>query len=196
MSPEGSIERSSSEETKDFLHQCDLVVNLLQLTLDCHNLETPKLEQSSPEDLQLQTECRKLSADIETLKQKVITAGGLASGGIFEWVDSPLVEAIREGQWVLVEGASLCAASVLDRLNPLLEPDGVLLLAERGVINGAVPSVKPHPNFRIFLTIDHTCGEVSRLVGLFELGHLNFYLINFFANFMRFLVTIAHDGFF
>jgi midasin (ATPase involved in ribosome maturation) len=64
----------------------------------------------------------------------------------------------------VVEGASLCAASVLDRLNPLLEPGGRLLLGERGVIGGAVPSVQPHPNFRLFLLMDHTCGEVSRSV--------------------------------
>lgn len=93
-------------------------------------------------------------------------AGSLASGGIFEWVDSPLVVAIRDGHWVVVEGASLCAASVLDRLNPLLEPGGRLLLTERGVIDGEVPSVAPHANFRMFLTIDHTYGEVSRSVGI------------------------------
>jgi len=37
---------------------------------------------------------------------------------------------------------------VLDRLNALLEPNGCLSLSERGVINGAVPTVVPHPEFR------------------------------------------------
>ena len=38
--------------------------------------------------------------------------------------------------------------SVLDRLNGLLEPGGVLSINERGVIDGEVPVVKPHPDFR------------------------------------------------
>jgi len=37
---------------------------------------------------------------------------------------------------------------VLDRLNALLEPNGCLSLSERGVIDGAVPTVTPHPEFR------------------------------------------------
>ena len=38
--------------------------------------------------------------------------------------------------------------SVLDRLNPLLEPGGVLNIDERGIVSGEVISVTPHPNFR------------------------------------------------
>ena len=40
------------------------------------------------------------------------------------------------------------SSSVLDRLNGLLEPNGVLSIDERGTVNGSIPSVKPHPNFR------------------------------------------------
>ena len=38
--------------------------------------------------------------------------------------------------------------SVLDRLNALLEPNGVLSINERGVIDGHIPTIKPHPDFR------------------------------------------------
>ena len=38
--------------------------------------------------------------------------------------------------------------SVLDRSNPLLEPNGVLSIDERGVINETVPTVTPHKDFR------------------------------------------------
>lgn len=38
--------------------------------------------------------------------------------------------------------------SVLDRLNALLEPGGVLTMSERGVVDGITPTVTPHPNFR------------------------------------------------
>lgn len=40
------------------------------------------------------------------------------------------------------------SASVLDRLNALLEPGGSLVINERGVIDGSTPKITPHPNFR------------------------------------------------
>lgn len=42
----------------------------------------------------------------------------------------------------------LCSPSVLDRLNALLEPGGILTVSERGMIDGSTPTVTPHPNFR------------------------------------------------
>lgn len=53
--------------------------------------------------------------------------------------------------------------TVLDRLNPLLEPGGVLMVNERGLMkNGEIKIVRPHPNFRIFLAMDPRSGEISR----------------------------------
>ena len=46
----------------------------------------------------------------------------------FQWVDGALTRAVESGQWVLLDSANLCNPTVLDRLNPLLEPDGELLL--------------------------------------------------------------------
>lgn len=71
---------------------------------------------------------------------------------------------MRDGEWLLVDGVNLCSASVLDRLNAVLEPGGVLTLSERGVVDGAVPSVTPHPHFRLFLVMDPQYGEISRYV--------------------------------
>ena len=42
----------------------------------------------------------------------------------------------------------LCSASVLDRLNAVLEPGGVLTLDEKGADGNGIPSIKPHPSFR------------------------------------------------
>ncbi|XP_033731636.1 midasin-like isoform X2 [Pecten maximus] len=42
----------------------------------------------------------------------------------------------------------MLSAFVLDRLNALLEPHGVLNINERGVIDGVIPTITPHPNFR------------------------------------------------
>uniref|UniRef100_A0A5K3FIW9 VWFA domain-containing protein n=1 Tax=Mesocestoides corti TaxID=53468 RepID=A0A5K3FIW9_MESCO len=77
------------------------------------------------------------------------------SGGIFAWIDSPLVNGIREGHWVLLENAQLCSPSALDRLNSLLEHGGDLLINERGLdASGNLVRLKPHPDFRLILTVD------------------------------------------
>ena len=83
-------------------------------------------------------------------------------GGVFQWVDSVLVECLRNGDWLLVENVNACTASILDRLNGLLEPNGVLSVDERGVVDGDIPKVKPHPEFRLFMSMDPRFGEISR----------------------------------
>ncbi|KAG5644766.1 hypothetical protein DXG03_007674 [Asterophora parasitica] len=82
--------------------------------------------------------------------------------GRFEWVDGPLVQAMKLGHWLLMDGANLCNPSVLDRLNSLCEPNGVLTLSERGYVDGRVEVLKPHVNFRLFMTVDPQHGELSR----------------------------------
>uniref|UniRef100_A0AAR5QJL7 VWFA domain-containing protein n=1 Tax=Dendroctonus ponderosae TaxID=77166 RepID=A0AAR5QJL7_DENPD len=87
----------------------------------------------------------------------------LSAGGRFEWVNSILVKCLQEGSWLLVDNVNLCSAAVLDRLNALLEPNGVLTISERGVDDdGKMFEVKPHKDFRIFLTMDPKNGEISR----------------------------------
>jgi midasin len=80
----------------------------------------------------------------------------------FEWVDSLLVQALQHGDWLILDNANLCNSSVLDRLNSLLEPDGYLSINEHPTENGEARILKPHPNFRIFLTMDPRSGELSR----------------------------------
>lgn len=82
--------------------------------------------------------------------------------GRFEWVDGPLVKALKNGNWILLDGANLCSPSVLDRLNSLCENDGRLVLSERGFVNGHVEVIQPHKDFRLFMTVDPYFGELSR----------------------------------
>ena len=99
----------------------------------------------------------KLRATLEASK------GAAASGaGRFEWVDGAVVRAAVDGDWLLLDNANLCNAAVLDRLNPLFEPNGELLLPERGLVNGEVVRVRPHSAFRVLLTADPYVGEPSR----------------------------------
>ncbi|KIW72903.1 hypothetical protein PV04_01064 [Phialophora macrospora] len=84
------------------------------------------------------------------------------NGFRFVWNDGVLVDAIEKGSWLVLDNANLCNPSVLDRLNSLLEPDGLLTISEQH--NGADGTrvIKPHPNFKIFMTMDPRYGELSR----------------------------------
>ncbi|KAL1744525.1 hypothetical protein HDZ31DRAFT_82642 [Schizophyllum fasciatum] len=89
-------------------------------------------------------------------------ASSAPSTGRFQWVDGPLVQAMKKGTWVLLDGANLCNPSVLDRLNSLCEPGGVLTLSERGLLDDQVEIIRPHPRFRLFMAVDPHYGELSR----------------------------------
>lgn len=80
----------------------------------------------------------------------------------FEWLDGVIVKALETGQWLVLDNANMCNASVLDRLNSLLEPNGFLSINEHCDSQGKPKIVKPHPEFRIFLTMDPRYGELSR----------------------------------
>lgn len=51
---------------------------------------------------------------------------------LFEWCDGPLVQAMKSGDFFLLDEISLADDSVLERLNSVLEPERSLLLAEKG----------------------------------------------------------------
>jgi midasin len=83
----------------------------------------------------------------------------------FVWKDGVLVEAMKYGHWLHLENVNLCPASVLDRLNSVMERGGFLLLSECGNQNGEASGyqiIRPHPNFRVFLTMNPMYGEISR----------------------------------
>ena len=87
----------------------------------------------------------------------------------FRWFDGILIQALERGYWLHLENVNFCPSSVLDRLNPLMETGGELVLTECGIDEdesaggfGTSRVVKPHPNFRIFLSMNPAFGEVSR----------------------------------
>ncbi|ORX44311.1 P-loop containing nucleoside triphosphate hydrolase protein, partial [Piromyces finnis] len=99
---------------------------------------------------------------IQNLYQNIVKLQDENVRGSFEWIDGILLQALENGNWLLIDNANYCNPSVLDRLNGLLEPNGLLFVNERGLVNGEVKTVRPHPNFRIFLTVDPKNGEISR----------------------------------
>eukprot|EP00897_Mesotaenium_endlicherianum_P007207 jgi/Mesen1/6514/ME000332S05520 len=100
-----------------------------------------------------------LAAELASMRAS--GAGGRQVGR-FEWVDGALLRALERGEWVLLDNANFCNPTVLDRLNPLMEPGGTIMINERGLVGGQAMVVRAHPNFRLFLTLDAHYGEVSR----------------------------------
>ena len=121
---------------------------------------------AAPDLLQL---CLRIVQEVtdSSMRQLLLTqlddlAAKCGVAGRFEWVDGPLVQAMKNGYWLLLDNANMCNPSVLDRLNSLCEPNGFLTLSERGIVGETVQVIKPHPNFRLFMTVDSQCGELSR----------------------------------
>ncbi|KAF3041036.1 hypothetical protein E8E11_005123 [Didymella keratinophila] len=83
-------------------------------------------------------------------------------GARFQWVDGILIRALEQGKWLVLDNANLCSSAVLDRLNSLLEPNGYLSINEHSTVDGEARLVRPHPDFRIFMTMDPRFGELSR----------------------------------
>ena len=100
------------------------------------------------------------SKDLQGFCREIMHGGNRA--GRFAWIDGPLLRAMELGHWLVLDNANLCPASVLDRLNSLVEPNGLLLLNERGLVNGKFLQLSPHPNFRLIMTVNPRHGELSR----------------------------------
>lgn len=76
-------------------------------------------------------------------------------GHLFEWVDGPLIKAMESGDMFLADEISLADDSVLERLNSLLEPERLLVLAERGVEeNSDIVVITAKDNFHFIGTMN------------------------------------------
>ncbi|XP_065904261.1 midasin-like isoform X2 [Dysidea avara] len=130
--------------------------NMLLYCTELHNMMSMMSEPYLP---YLKSQISDLRRTLTDLVQRVTTDD---CSGQFHWVDSVLVKALRDGHWLLISNANFCSPSVLDRLNAVLEPGGVLTLDEMGSDGDHVPHIKPHPSFRLFLTMNPKYGEISR----------------------------------
>lgn len=138
-----------SEELTIFKQRLNSLKNILS------KLETTiDHEQSEP-----------IKSKLNSLEFIVRNAETLNTGGHFEWVDSKIVRALKIGQYICLEHVNLCSSAILDRLNSVFEPNGKLLLSEKGVsaaANNQSECVTKHKQFRAFLTLDPKNGEISR----------------------------------
>src|SRR5699024_4342038 len=73
-----------------------------------------------------------------------------STDALFEWVDGPLITAMKNGSFILVDEISLADDSVLERLNSVLELERTIFLAE----NTETPLIQAKPTFRYFATMN------------------------------------------
>lgn len=98
-----------------------------------------------------------------------------ASACSFQWTKSEFIEAIENGEWIVLSHADMCPPAVLDRLNPLLERPPIavqggslssafeelppVVLAEAPPNEDGSPVfMTPHPDFRIFFLCRNKSG--------------------------------------
>ncbi|KAK5137883.1 hypothetical protein LTR08_006652 [Meristemomyces frigidus] len=170
-------------EQSDPFRQGLQALNDLQVLL-VHKLKTEILDATSSQAMELLLSLQRRTAgrlpDTETLRHFAAVLGRIQMPALddllatvescsvaidkarFEWTDGLLIDALRQGKWLVLDNANLCSSSVLDRLNSLLEPNGTLIINEHAEHDGAPRIVEPHPNFRVFLVVDPRYGELSR----------------------------------
>lgn len=54
------------------------------------------------------------------------------SGGQFSWRDGPLLQALKQGHWILLDELNLASQSVLEGLNACLDHRGEIFIPELG----------------------------------------------------------------
>ncbi|KAF5102622.1 hypothetical protein D0Z00_000332 [Geotrichum galactomycetum] len=128
------------------------VVNSIDISVDSLKALCGRLEA---------TESNVLAGHRQNLEEIIVKMSD-SNQAKFEWFDGTLLKAVENGHWLVLDNANLCNPSVLDRLNSLLEPNGCLIVNECSSSNGEPRMVKPHDNFRLFLTMDPKYGELSR----------------------------------
>lgn len=138
-------------------------VSLTETSLEKANLLASHLLSNVPELSADREAVYRIEHTLKSLRVSNRTGAG-KERGLFVWKDGALVDAMLKGHWVHLRNANLCPATVLDRLNPVMEPNGTLLLAESGIDSIAQRhrQIHCHPNFRIILSMDPDFGEVSR----------------------------------
>ncbi|MCE1247002.1 MAG: AAA family ATPase [Firmicutes bacterium] len=83
--------------------------------------------------------------------------GGFKPTGVpgeYKWSDGILVDAMKKGDWVVLDEINLAEPAILERINSLLDGDRSLVLTER-----ENERVEAHPNFRVFATMNPATGD-------------------------------------
>ena len=75
-----------------------------------------------------------------------------------EWEDGPVTKSFLNGEWVLLDNLEQADATVLERLNPMLEEPPVLLLSEKGDNE----EILCRDGFRVLSTLTPAATQIDR----------------------------------
>ncbi|CAF3786308.1 unnamed protein product [Rotaria socialis] len=98
---------------------------------------------------------------------------GANNGKMLDWNHGCVTRAYINGQWALLDNFNTAEASVLERLNPILEEKPMLILTE----NGEIDEQNMHDDYRLFATMTPPDSRYSSL----NVGELSPSLYNRFA---------------
>lgn len=110
------------------------------------------------------------------LQQLQVSRASKDSGTAFDFVESPLVQAIREGWWVLLDNVNSAPPDAIERLNSLTEDDPFLKIFEntgeeltrtKPVDGGSKQAGMIHEDFRLFATANMVRVGSNKLSGAF-----------------------------
>lgn len=103
-----------------------------------------------------QNRCIRINNHEHTDIQEYIGSYIPGASGKLHFQEGVLVEAVRNGYWVILDELNLAPSEVLEALNRLLDDNNELFIIE------TQQTVKAHPNFRIFATQNPTEGYGGR----------------------------------
>jgi MoxR-like ATPase len=89
----------------------------------------------------------------EREREKVAALEGIPMAA-WRWQDGLVIQALRNGWWLLLDEVNLAEAQILERLNSLLEAHPSLVLTEHGNEVFGDKGTPIHPSFRIFGTMN------------------------------------------
>lgn len=70
----------------------------------------------------------------------------VTNDGLFSFKYGPLIKAIKNGWWIILDELNLAQSDVLEALNRLLDDNNEIYITETNEL------IKPHPQFRLFAT--------------------------------------------
>src|SRR3990167_844694 len=96
-----------------------------------------------------QNELRRVNLNGATTPDDLVGKTLLNRDGTY-WIDGVLTEALRKGQWIVLDELNAASPEVLFVLQSLLDDDHYIVLHEKD----DKELVRPHPNFRLFATMN------------------------------------------
>ena len=71
------------------------------------------------------------------------------SSFVFQFVEGTLIQALKSGEWILLDEINLASESLLNRVSTLLSGEHILLNERADIIE-----TERHPEFRVFLCMN------------------------------------------